>query len=142
MDFKKLALAGFVISCALILSACNLYKTQSTETQPAVSQEGTDVSTQEAQESVTITITDSGFEPASAKVKSGVIINWVNNSSKKVQIGSDNHPTHTLNKELTEGGFVTELAVGESKTTTVTKAGTWGFHDHINPSMKGTVVVK
>ena len=75
-------------------------------------------------------------------IKSGESLTWVNNSSKSVQVGSANHPTHTLNRELTSGEFVTELAPGASATVTLTKKGTWGYHNHLDPSVTGKVVVE
>lgn len=142
MNVKKLTILGSIVACGLVLSACNLYKTsggtsgqgqsqtEASSPQPAVQGQG-----------ITITISDKGFEPASLSVKSGQTITWVN-TSKKVQVASDPHPTHTANSELTNGGFVAELAPGASANVTLTKVGTWGFHDHLSPSMKGSVTVQ
>ena len=89
-----------------------------------------------------VNVTDKGFEPENLTVKTGQVITWTNKTSKKVQIASDPHPTHTANSELTNGEFVTELAPGASANVTLTKVGAWGFHDHLNPSMKGKVTVQ
>ena len=140
MNLNKLALVGAVMASAFLLAACNKYgsSTSSTTTnQPAA--QGT-----QSQDAITITITvtDNGFSPAESTVKSGGKVTWTNNSSKSVQVASDPHPTHTANPELTNGQSVAELAPGASVTVTLTKTGTWGFHDHLNPGVRGKVTVQ
>jgi len=94
----------------------------------------------------TVTYSDSGFSPQSTTVKSGESITWVNDSSSTVQVGSANHPTHTINQQLTGDEFVDEfvieLAPGESETVQLTKAGNWGYHDHLKASMTGSITVE
>lgn len=143
--FKKLAIAGAILGSALILSACNNYnlsseKTPSGGVSSANGQSQTNNNA--AQDKITISATDNGFSPTNATVKSGGEITWVNNSSAKIQVGSDPHPTHTSNPEITGGQFVIELAPGASSAVTVTKKGTWGYHDHLNPASRGKVVVE
>ena len=89
-----------------------------------------------------VVYTDSGFNPPSITVKSGENITWINNSSSTVQIGSDNHPTHTINQQITGDQLVIELAPGESSKVQLTKIGTWGYHDHLKSSMIGTLIVE
>ncbi len=136
---KKVIFAGLVLASGLVLSACNAYK--STSSAPTTTSSEIQQSSQ-AQDAVTITATEKGFEPSTVTVKSGGTITWKNNSSSKVQVGSSVHPTHEVNRELTNGEFVLEVAPGESKAVTVTKAGSWGYHDHLNPTMTGKVVVE
>ena len=90
----------------------------------------------------TVTYSDSGFSPQSTTVKSGESITWVNDSSSTVQVGSANHPTHTINQQLTGDEFVIELAPGESETVQLTKTGNWGYHDHLKASMTGSITVE
>lgn len=128
-----------MLASGLVLSACNPYK--STSSTPTTTSSEIQESSQ-AQESVTVTVTDKGFEPSTVTVKSGGTVTWKNDSSAKIQVGSAVHPTHELNRELTNGEFVLEVAPGESKAVTVTKTGSWGFHNHLDPSMTGKVVVE
>lgn len=93
-------------------------------------------------ESNSVTFTDSGVSPSSIVIKSGETIKWVNNSSSTIQIGSNNHPTHTVNQELTGGSFVIELAPGESQTVQLSKTGDWGYHDHLKPSVSGAIIIE
>lgn len=139
--YGKFAAVGLVALSALILSAC---KTNSQTS----AQGGNNSQTQAApvdtkQGAATITATDTGFNPKEVTISAGESITWVNNSSKTLQIGSDNHPTHTLNPDLTGGQYVIEVPAGQSKTVSAgTKVGRWGFHNHLKPSETGTVIVK
>ena len=96
----------------------------------------------EIKEGSTVTYSDSGFSPQSVTVKSGENITWVNDSNSTVQVGSANHPTHTINQQITGDEFVIELAPGESETVQLTKTGNWGYHDHLKASMTGSITVE
>lgn len=135
---RELLSLGIVVSAALMLSACS--KNRVTSGSSSSSQSSSSQSAQAG--TVTITATGSGFEPATVTVKSGEAITWVNKSTQTVSIGSDNHPTHTLDPDLTGGQYVIELAPGESKTVSVNVKGTHGYHNHLEPSQKGTIVVE
>lgn len=142
IDFKKAAILATIASSAFVLSACNLYKTSSTGSQTGTTQTQQQQQATPAASAATITFSDTGVSPATVTIKSGESLTWTNNGTKTVQVGSANHPTHTLNQELTSGQFVTDLAPGASATVTLTKVGTWGYHDHLDPSVKGKVVVQ
>lgn len=141
MTIKKLAVLGLVGLSALVISACS----KSTTPPAAQNNQGTG-STQQGTSNTTaaatVTFGDSGATPAQITIKSGESISWVNNGSKKIQLSSDPHPTHTANPEVSGGQFVVEVAPGASTVTTLSKVGTWGFHDHLNPSVRGKVTVE
>lgn len=139
---RNLGLFVAVVSLALVLSACKGY--QSNTGTGGTTADGTTTGEQvtPTEGGITINATGSGFEPSSATVKSGETITWVNKTSGTVEVGSNNHPTHTLNQEITGGKFTIELSPGESETVTVTKAGSWGYHNHLKPSDGGTVIVE
>ena len=86
----------------------------------------------------TITYDGSGFSPAKITVKSGDSVTIKNTSSSDVQFKSDPHPVHTDNQDLNVG----DVPGGQSQTFTVTKKGTFGFHNHLDPSQTGTIVVQ
>ena len=143
ITFRKLFFLASIMALALILSACKSYQQTGGQTQTGESsQQTTSEEGQTVEEGVTVTYTDEGFSPASTTVASGDAITWKNDSSETVQVGSNTHPTHTINQEITGDEFTIALAPGESKTVTVTKAGSWGYHDHLKPSIVGTVVVE
>jgi plastocyanin len=84
-----------------------------------------------------VTLTDTGFAPKPT-VKVGTIVTFVNESSGSMWVASDPHPTHTL---LTGFDELKSVEKGGTYEYTFTKVGTWTFHNHLNPRMKGTVVV-
>lgn len=107
-----------------------------------VPSESTPSATPESSSEITITITDAGFSPTSAAIKSGGTITWVNNSSRDVQIGANPHPEHTGNREVSGGEYTLVVAPGQQKSITVEKTGTFGFHNHLNSSQEATVIVE
>lgn len=86
----------------------------------------------------TITYSDSGFSPSTVTVKTGDTIAIKNTSSRDMQFDSDPHPAHTDNTELNVG----IVAPGQSMTFKVTTTGTYGYHNHLNPTDTGTIVVQ
>jgi len=91
----------------------------------------------DASQTVTITYTDSGFSPNSYMIKANGTVTVVNNSSHDLQFSSDNHPTHTKETELN----MSILQPGKSGSFTVTKVGTWGFHNHLRDQDTGSLMV-
>lgn len=97
----------------------------------------TDAKTDSEAETATIVFTNDGFTPNTLTVKAGTVVTVKNESSNKVQFSSDDHPTHREDPEIN----MKTLAPGESGTFTPTKIGTQGFHDHIDDSKVGTLIV-
>ncbi len=91
-----------------------------------------------ANASTIIFYSNDGFSPASSTVKTGSTVTVKNASSRKLEFASDPHPVHTENQELN----IEAIPSGESKTFTVTKVGTWGFHNHLRPADTGTLTVE
>ena len=113
--------------------ATNNTKTSETTKQPAVQE--SPASTEAA---ATVTYNDNGFSPALSTIKVGQSIKFVNQANQPLQLDSDPHPVHTDEPELNIG----VIAKGESKTVTLTKKGTWGFHNHLNSSDEAKVDVQ
>jgi plastocyanin len=86
----------------------------------------------------TISYTDNGFNPDSLTVKSGTVVTVKNDSSQDLQFSSDPHPVHTENPELNEE----VISSGQRSTFTVTKTGTFGYHNHLDENDTGTLVVQ
>lgn len=142
ISIKKIAVVASFLAISVVLAGCSLYKTNNTENQPAGQSNTTSSETSQAADSVTITFTGSGVEGSMQKVKSGGTITWKNTGTAKVQVGSASHPQHTDNQEITGNKFVLEVIPGGEETVTVSKVGTWGFHDHLNLKVNGKVVVE
>jgi plastocyanin len=82
-----------------------------------------------------ITYTDNGFSPDNLTVKVGSTITIKNQSSGPLQFSSDDHPTHTKDPELN----LSAISAGGEQTLKLTKAGAWGFHNHLKASDSGTI---
>jgi len=85
-----------------------------------------------------VTLTSSGFSPASLTVKTGTKVTWKNTSGEAATVNSDPHPTHTDYPPLNLGSFQN----GGTLSLIFDKAGTYGYHNHFNPSERGTIIVK
>lgn len=101
-----------------------------------------------------VTYTDGGFSPASTEVKVGDTVRFVNNSSRGLWVGADDHPTHTeydgtaTKEHCVDGSAVggsfdmcRQGAPGEFWEFTFTKAGTFHFHNHAQAAHGGAIVV-
>jgi plastocyanin len=91
--------------------------------------------TAEETSTVTVTITDEGFSPATVKVTKGQDVTWKNQTSKARQLASD---------EGKPEGFITReaLALNDSYSFTFDQDGTFHYHDPENLGRKGTVIVE
>lgn len=85
-----------------------------------------------------ITFDGSQFSPATLTVKSGTEVTIKNTSSGDLQMDSNPHPVHTDDTDLNVGLF----SAGQSKTFTVTKTGSFGYHDHLDPSIQGQITIE
>jgi plastocyanin len=92
-----------------------------------------------APKTVTVEYTDAGFAPATVTINKGDTVKFVNNSSGKMWVASAPHPTHTDYPEFDEDVAVSN---GESYSFTFDKVGSWKYHNHVNSSKFGTVVVQ
>ena len=109
-----------------------------TESTDSSTPDTTTPDTTETETATVITYSNNGFSPASVTVKMGSKITIKNSSSHTVQFNSNDHPTHTKNSEYNVGA----IAAGSSAEITVTKTGTWGYHNHLDDSETGTIIVQ
>ena len=86
-----------------------------------------------------VSLTNSGFSPSTITISNGDSVTFVNNSSNMMWVASNPHPTHT---DLPGFDEKQSIAQGQSWTYTFSVAGTHGYHNHINPSNKGVVIVQ
>ena len=107
--------------------------------EPTISPDLAATATPAATKAVVISMTDTGFSPSSVTIPVGTTVTFVNNGQASHWPASDLHPTHQILP-----GFDAKrgLSTGETYSYTFTKAGTWQFHDHLLPSLKGSVVAQ
>lgn len=106
-----------------------------TKTQPSTAISGSLTTTN--QQNI-ITLTQDGFLPATLTVKTGITVAWENKSGVDATVDSDPHPTHTNYPVLNLGA----LPDGGKLSLVFDKPGTYGYHNHLNPSQTGTIVVQ
>lgn len=87
----------------------------------------------------TVHYTNAGFSPNPLNVKIGATVTFINESSLKMWVASAFHPTH---QELPGFDQLKWVGNGGTYQYTFTKVGDWKYHNHLNPSHFGTVVVK
>ncbi len=87
---------------------------------------------------VNVNLTSSGFDPKTVTIKTGTRVIWINKSGGDATVNSDLHPTHKLYPPLNLGQFPN----GSSVQLVFDKPGKYGYHNHLNPSQTGTVVVE
>lgn len=109
------------------------------ETEEEKNEEPTDEGATTEARTVEIIYTDSGFSPASVTIKAGDSVRFTNQSSGSFWPASNPHPVHTTYGEFDANKAI---AAGQSYVFTFTKAGRWGFHDHLDSNKEGTVIVE
>ncbi|KKU91109.1 MAG: Plastocyanin [Candidatus Jorgensenbacteria bacterium GW2011_GWA1_48_11] len=117
---------------------------------PATEQSGTEATTQPSsatQAENTVRYTDSGFTPSTLNVKKGETVIFKNESGQGMWTASALHPTHRLYP--TTGGCLGStfdacagIQPGNSWSFEFDVAGTWKYHNHLNPAHTGTIVVE
>lgn len=131
---NKKVIIGAVILVVIIGGYFVLHKTPaSTPTAASSTASGTSQTS-----AATITYANNGFGPSPIMVKSGDTVTVNNTSSVELQLESDPHPIHTDDIDLNVG----LVSAGQTKTFTVTQKGTFGFHNHLKPSDRGSITIQ
>lgn len=140
MNNKNLWIGIVIVVVVLLGGFLLLNKNSSTPaapTQNVTSQNQTTNKTAEKPKEVDVTVTADGFNPDTITINAGDKVVWKNESGTTVTVNSDLHPTHLLWPFLNLGAFDN----GSSVSVVFDKAGTYTYHNHLNASQKGTVVV-
>lgn len=111
--------------------------TNSTQTSPTT-KPMTNPANQIDQEEVKVTLTKSGFSPKTLTISQGAKVIWTNESGAKATVNSDDHPSHKKFPFLNLGSFDN----GQTLEVVFDSPGTYTYHNHLNSSQTGTVVVE
>ena len=87
----------------------------------------------------TVTYNGTTFAPATLEIVKGDTVKFTNGANGTMWVASDPHPSHTNYPEFNEKSAVAKDGIYEF---IFMKAGSWGYHNHSNPAVKGTIVVK
>ncbi len=131
---------GIVILIILIAEGIYLLRTNKStnSSQTKLSTPTTAQQTTSTMQSNTVMLTQDGFSPSTLTIKAGTTVTWTNKSGTTATVNSNPHPIHTDYPPLNLGQF----SNGQSLTLTFNKAGTYGYHNHLNPSQLGTILVQ
>jgi plastocyanin len=100
-----------------------------------------------------ISMSSSGFSPPTLTIQSGEIVKFKAIDSSNRWPASAMHPTHTVypNSNINKCGTTEEYTIfdscqgiseGENYEFTFTEIGEWGYHDHLQPSKFGKIIVE
>lgn len=131
---KKVFLS--VVAIAAIGAA--IYLTMSKEKSPAPAGDNGANQTQNTGEPVEILMTSGKFQPESITIKAGTKVTFKNQDSVSRWPASNLHPTHGIFPEFDPKQ---PISPGGEWSFVFDKAGTWKFHDHLLPSLRGTITV-
>ncbi len=103
-----------------------------------------------ATQTVEVDFTDSGFTPNSVTINAGDTVKFINKSSEGMWVGSAMHPSHavysgtTLKEHCpdTAGTAFDQCSTGDEFSFTFNKVGSWGYHNHVDASKFGKVIVQ
>jgi|SRR3989344_6382549 len=87
----------------------------------------------------TISITDDGFVPEELQVQKGTKLIFTNNGQSPHWPASNLHPTHGIYPEFDPQQ---PIEPGGEWSFVFDKVGSWRYHDHINPILRGTINVE
>ncbi len=87
---------------------------------------------------VTVTFRSGAFDPARIEIRAGQTVRFENASGGAVRPASHIHPTHEIYPEFDSRRAIRS---GESWAFEFDRAGYWRYHDHLDPSRTGLVVV-
>lgn len=104
-------------------------------------------------QSNTVIYTDLGYSPNPITIKKGQTVVWKNESSKKMWTASAMHPTHKIypGTDIALCGMPTfapmfdscnGISFSQSWSFKFVSVGTWKYHNHMNPTHYGTVIVE
>lgn len=86
----------------------------------------------------TVLMKEDSFEPENLTIKKGATVTFKNEDKAARWPASNLHPTHTIYPEFDPQRPV---ETGQSWSFTFDKVGTWKYHDHLIPSIRGIIIV-
>ena len=158
---KKTKSSGVIISvviiAAIVLIILGISLFSEKNTQDETSEENLDSPQENISETPELTehlveITLEGFVPKILEIKQGDKVTWINKLATEARVASNFHPTHTnypgssvikCNTAEEKDIFDSCRKFGkeESYSFVFNEIGSWGYHNHLQPSKDGKIVV-
>ncbi|MBI2591936.1 cupredoxin domain-containing protein [Candidatus Saccharibacteria bacterium] len=127
-----------IIGAALVVAAIIAFGQKDEEATPPPAANTSSTALQSETATTTITYNGSSFSPNQATVKKGDTVVFKNDSSQAIQIQSNPHPIHSDMPELNIG----LIEAGQSQSITLSSIGSWGYHNHLNPTQTATIIIR
>ncbi|MFH1235309.1 MAG: plastocyanin/azurin family copper-binding protein [Parcubacteria group bacterium] len=89
-----------------------------------------------------VIVTASGFSPQTVTISVGQSVTWMNSDNRPHYVAPDEHPSHTAYPGIWEDDGSGNISSEELYAVRFNTAGTYTYHDHLNSSLTGTVVVQ
>ncbi len=86
----------------------------------------------------TVVLRADGFEPKKISIKKGDMVTFTTQTQVPFWPASNLHPTHFIYPEFDPKE---PIAPGKQWSFVFYKVGMWRYHDHLNPSLTGTIEV-
>lgn len=137
MDFKNWLVVTVALAIVIFIGAveAQVVTTKRADPAPPAAQ-----SSSKAKAQASVELTNKGkYEPATVKVHVGDTVEWTNKSDSLMWVASNPHPSHTGLPGFDQREL---LRHGASWQFTFNKPGRFGYHDHLEPSRRGTVIVE
>jgi len=87
----------------------------------------------------TVYFTDKGYVPKELVVEPGTLVAFTNLTESDFWPASSYHPAHSIYPEF---DAKQSIGAGETWTFKFNKEGSWEFHDHLQPSSRGNILVR
>lgn len=137
---KTYIVAGLLALLFVVAAGTLLYTNNSKDTKQTPTANQAESAQQEPTAVAVVTVTASGFSPATVEIKKGSVVTWKNTDTADHQPSADPFPT---NSSLPDWGKGAVLKTNDEFSYQFEKAGTYTYHDNLNPyKIKGVVVVK
>lgn len=142
---KNAIIGGAVVILIVLLGWYYLQSEKGNYTQPQATpasnitqtEEGPATPSASAEKNV-VNIKSGGFLPQDITVKVGESVTWMNTDSVDHTVNSAVHPTHLVYPPLNLGN----IKPADKRSLTFPTAGSYKYHDHLNPSLTGSVIVE
>ncbi len=89
-----------------------------------------------------ISITDEGFSPESLTVNAGQRVTWTNTDNIVHYVAPNDHPSHQRYAGVWDDDGSGRISPGETYSITISTPGTYRYHDHLDSSVIGTLIVE
>ena len=136
----------FIAVCAIaivLLAGCGK-KTESVANNEGNNSTQTEATTTSSAEDVVpvsslVLVQDGKFNPQVLTVKKGTEVTWVNKDTEPCWVASDPHPIHNGYPGFDAGKGIIQ---DETYRFKFDKVGTFGYHDHLNITNTGKIIVE